>query len=117
MKAFLILGLIFMWTLQPLLIDFGTAGNNQQWFALNDGVMGGLSNGQLEYTTSSFVFKGQVSLENNGGFASARSPFEATDLSDFSTVIVKYRSTSMDFALTLNTSRLWYLMSAQNPWR
>ena len=108
MRILILFGLITMWATQPILIDFGTAGNNQEWFALNDGVMGGMSNGQLRYTETSFIFEGQVSLENNGGFASARSPFEAIDLSDYSTLIVKYRSTDMDFAISLNTSRLWY---------
>ncbi|NQX77125.1 CIA30 family protein [Gilvibacter sp.] len=108
MKIVLLLGVFIMWATQPLLIDFGTQGNNQEWFALNDGVMGGMSSGRLNYTPTSFVFEGQVSLENNGGFASARGPFEAMDLSGFSTVIIKYRSTGMDFALTLNNSRLWY---------
>ncbi|MDC7998133.1 CIA30 family protein [Gilvibacter sediminis] len=108
MKIVLLIGVFVMWATQPLLIDFGTQGNNQEWFALNDGVMGGMSSGNLNYTPTSFIFEGQVSLENNGGFASARGPFEAMDLSRFSTVIIKYRSTGMDFALTLNNSRLWY---------
>lgn len=108
MNFLILFGIITMWTTQPVLIDFGTKGNNQEWFALNDGVMGGRSNGMLNYTANSFVFEGQVSLENNGGFASARSPFEAMDLSSCSTAIIKYRSSGMDFALSLNTSRLWY---------
>lgn len=108
MKALMLIAIITMWSTQPFLIDFGTQGNNQEWFALNDGVMGGRSAGDLRYTPGSFIFKGQVSLENNGGFASARGPFEAMDLSNYGSVIVKYRSSGMDFALTLNISRLWY---------
>ena len=107
-KASVLIAVITMWATQPLLLDFGPTGNNQEWFALNDNVMGGISSGKLRYTPSSFVFEGQVSLENNGGFASARGPFEAMDLSKFSTVIIKYRSSGMDFALSLNNSRLWY---------
>ena len=44
------------------------------WGAVNDGVMGGLSRSRMvppENDTA--VFEGDVSLENNGGFASVRS--------------------------------------------
>ncbi len=42
------------------------------WFAVNDGVMGGVSEGRVATTDGVMVFEGRVSLENNGGFASAR---------------------------------------------
>lgn len=44
-----------------------------QWRIINDGVMGGLSNSQMDITSDGKgLFKGNVSLDNNGGFASTR---------------------------------------------
>lgn len=47
----------------------------KQWVPVNDGVMGGLSRSHYrEQAGYAGVFAGQVSLENNGGFASVRAP-------------------------------------------
>ena len=44
-----------------------------EWRIINDGVMGGLSSSQMTITPEGHgVFKGTVSLDNNGGFASTR---------------------------------------------
>lgn len=108
MKFLAIMGLFTILNTQPLTLDFGLRGNNQEWFALNDGVMGGRSDAALRYTDQSFVFKGAVSLENNGGFTSVRSPYRDQDLSGYTSIEIRYRSTGMDFAITLNNSKLWY---------
>lgn len=54
--------------------DFATAGSADGWRVTNDTVMGGVSNGELTWTDGALVFTGQLSLANNGGFASIRSP-------------------------------------------
>lgn len=55
-----------------------TSGSNMtasSWRIVNDGVMGGKSKSSVnEQSDGALVFKGRVSLENNGGFASTRSP-------------------------------------------
>ena len=39
------------------------------WKVINDGVMGGLSKGNLEFTErNTMKFSGSLSLKNNGGF-------------------------------------------------
>jgi monofunctional biosynthetic peptidoglycan transglycosylase len=43
-----------------------------QWSVVNDDVMGGVSGSQLDTEHHHLVFRGELSLENNGGFASAR---------------------------------------------
>ena len=105
--------------------DFGKDCENcQDWFVVLDGVMGGLSTGELTKTQNSFILKGEVSLENNGGFASLRTPYASYDLSDFKTVTIRYRSTGQDFGLTLNKyRRFWYpnfkanLPMTQGEWK
>lgn len=59
-------------------IDFqqGTAG----WYVVNDGVMGGRSRGDIVPTNEGTArFRGDLSLENNGGFASVRTGIETLD--------------------------------------
>ena len=54
------------------LYEFGSK-STKEWRIVNDGVMGGLSQGQLSISKEGkLVFTGHVSLENNGGFTSIR---------------------------------------------
>jgi monofunctional biosynthetic peptidoglycan transglycosylase len=46
--------------------------NPEPWRAINDGVMGGISAGRMVGTEYGLSFEGELSLENNGGFASVR---------------------------------------------
>lgn len=64
---------------------FDTPAATQQWQAINDGVMGGVSVSRLRFDPAGYaVFEGDVSLENNGGFASVRAA--AVDLGCADTV-------------------------------
>lgn len=50
---------------------FSTQTNIKEWRIVNDGVMGGISQSSLRLTDAGHgQFSGQVSLANNGGFAS-----------------------------------------------
>lgn len=53
-----------------LLADFTRRDNAVPWRSLDDRVMGGVSQSRLEQGDSSATYRGTVSLENNGGFAS-----------------------------------------------
>lgn len=44
------------------------------WTTINDPVMGGQSSSRITFGDGGLVFSGNISLQNNGGFASARSP-------------------------------------------
>lgn len=59
---------------EVLLIDLDDPGEVAAWTTVNDPVMGGRSTSQVTFGNGRLVFSGSVSLENNGGFASARSP-------------------------------------------
>ena len=45
---------------------------NLDWFVVNDTVMGGVSSSSITQNKEGFLFSGNVSKENNGGFASIR---------------------------------------------
>ena len=90
-----------------MLIDFGEDGESS-WFAVNDTVMGGVSSGDVIFDENSMVFEGAVSTDNNGGFASVRSPQDETDLSMYSRVLIRMKSEGQPFSMVIADSPLWY---------
>jgi NADH dehydrogenase [ubiquinone] 1 alpha subcomplex assembly factor 1 len=58
----------------PPLLDFSSQDAVRAFQVINDGVMGGLSRSRLRPASGGLSFEGEVSLENNGGFASFRGP-------------------------------------------
>jgi NADH dehydrogenase [ubiquinone] 1 alpha subcomplex assembly factor 1 len=87
---------------ERVLFDF--SAKTPDWFVVNDGVMGGVSNSTVKFENGVLVFEGQVRLENNGGFASVRSNSNEQNLSEYSGVIVKFRGDGKMYALNLRTS-------------
>jgi monofunctional biosynthetic peptidoglycan transglycosylase len=95
--------------MSPLLLNFGSEGNTQNWFSITDRVMGGRSDTRLSQTTNSLVLEGVVSLKNNGGFVSCRSETQRFSLSTYSRVHIKYRSEGQKIAFTLHPNDRYYL--------
>lgn len=59
--------------MSSLIHRFDTPASTQNWQPINDGVMGGVSVSRMGFDLAGHaVFEGEVSLENNGGFASVR---------------------------------------------
>lgn len=59
------------------IIDFTKPTEYQNWLAINDNVMGGISTGRLTYNKKSCQFQGELSLVNNGGFSSVKRSIES----------------------------------------
>lgn len=57
-----------------VLLDLDDPGAAAGWTIVNDPVMGGMSTSSVTVGDGGLLFSGTVSLENNGGFASARGP-------------------------------------------
>lgn len=106
----IILGLLILLPISnySIVIDFGKEQGAYGWRIVNDDVMGGRSTSSAYLTENTLYFEGEVSLQNNGGFASIRSPYQTQDLSRYTEVIIRARGTSRDFALSFDTSRAWY---------
>ena len=49
------------------------------WKITNDGVMGGLSSGDVTLVGGNLHFSGHISIDNNGGFTSVFSPFHVPE--------------------------------------
>ncbi|MEM6926966.1 MAG: CIA30 family protein [Myxococcota bacterium] len=74
------------------------------WRVVNDGVMGGVSSGQVSADDGVVAFRGTLSLENNGGFASIRSVPQALALEGARALRVTVRGDGRVWDLTLRRS-------------
>lgn len=59
-----------------VLVDLGDPAAVAAWTTVNDPVMGGRSTSAVTLGDGGLVFAGNISLDNNGGFASARGPVD-----------------------------------------
>ena len=61
---------------QAVLVDLGDSAAVAAWTTVNDPVMGGRSTSTVAFGDGGLAFSGNISLDNNGGFASARGPVD-----------------------------------------
>ena len=85
------------------LMNFDNSPQEARWIAVNDGVMGGRSSGGPRVADGQLEFAGELSLANNGGFASVRSVGRDFDLSDASQVVLRVRGDGRRYQLRLAT--------------
>ena len=110
-------------TLRPLL-DFAAPDAAQRWQAVNDGVMGGVSDGRFRMTADrTMEFFGRLSLENNGGFASVRTKPTNFNIHAGDTLVVRVKGDGREYVLNLYTksrqmafSYRTALPTAKNEW-
>lgn len=78
---------------EKIMFDFtnSSAELKEIWGAVDDVVMGGVSQSNVRFTDDKAVFAGNVSTDNNGGFASVRTRNFSTpiDLSDYEGIEIK----------------------------
>lgn len=87
-----------------MLIDFTDKKAGHQMNVVNDGVMGGLSQGIIEMTQNdSLLFKGNISLQNNGGFSSFRIGGKLWDLSAWKGVEILVKGDGRTYGLRATT--------------
>jgi NADH dehydrogenase [ubiquinone] 1 alpha subcomplex assembly factor 1 len=87
---------------QAMLFDFSKADAAKSWQTVNDGVMGGVSDGNVRITEKNLEFYGTLSLENYGGFASVRSKAAKIDLSKYDGLVFKVRGDGRDYYLNVH---------------
>ena len=93
------------------LFDFTEADAPKQWQTVNDGVMGGVSEGKFKITdTKTMEFFGTLSLANNGGFASVRTKAKKLSLEKDDALVAKIRGDGRQYMLNLypNKQRMAY---------
>jgi hypothetical protein len=89
---------------EVMLFDFGTLENMDDWLIVNDGVMGGLSKSKFILSDSNTaVFSGNVSLENNGGFASTRTKAMQFHLDGFKGILIRVKGDGKKYQFRIRT--------------
>lgn len=86
------------------LFDFSDPRAADAWRAIDDRVMGGVSRSRLRHDpTGHAVFEGEVSLAQNGGFASVRSGPAERGQAGATTCLIEVRGDPRQFKLSLLT--------------
>lgn len=86
------------------LFDFSDPRVADAWRAIDDRVMGGVSRSRLRYDPAGHaVFEGEVSLAQNGGFASVRSSAGERGRASATACLIEARGDAKQFKLSLLT--------------
>ncbi len=89
---------------ENVIIDFIDGQVTGNWEAIDDRIMGGCSKSQPKYVENvGLRFAGTVSLENNGGFASIRSPVGNYNLGRYSGLRLRLLGDGKTYKLGLRT--------------
>jgi len=87
---------------QGTLLDNFTPQQSLNWRTINDGVMGGMSNSQMNILPEGIgKFSGKVSLENNGGFASTRATLAQPLTNSYTKVVIKVKGDGKKYSFRI----------------
>ena len=93
---------------EKLILRFDAAADVDRWTSVNDVVMGGLSRSELVLTSrGTALFRGNVSLENYGGFASVRTSPYPYRLGGSEGVVLRVRGDGQRYQLRFRTDANW----------
>lgn len=91
---------------EKTIFDFSSEKTSGKWRIVNDDVMGGVSKSNMILSEDgSAKFSGTLSPDNNGGFASLRALVEATELNDYSGVVIKARGDGNLYNIRFRTNQ------------
>lgn len=88
-----------------LIFDFSAKDDWAGWAVENDVVMGGNSSSKLERSAEgNAVFKGSVSLENNGGFASLQYHFPTKNIKAYSKAFIRIKGDGKEYQFRIKSN-------------
>lgn len=97
--------LLFMNTGDTIIFDFTKDANLSSWRIVDDGVMGGKSQGNFSTNEKgNAVFSGSVSLDNYGGFSSIRYQFKQKNISQYSQVVLRLKGDGKKYQFRIKES-------------
>jgi NADH dehydrogenase [ubiquinone] 1 alpha subcomplex assembly factor 1 len=84
---------------------FDHDGNGPDWITVNDDVMGGVSTStvSIDLEAQRLAFSGNLSVENNGGFASIRSRWTTYDLGLYDGIALRVRGDGNYYRFRIRT--------------
>ncbi len=99
----------FSWSIQNNTmqkhIDFSKSTEAQNWIIVNDTVMGGRSQANVGIEKEMLVFAGDLSLQNNGGFASIRRIYSPLSWNSNETLEIKVLGDGRSYQFRLRTNQ------------
>ncbi|CAM1343458.1 CIA30 family protein [Tenacibaculum amylolyticum] len=97
--------------------DFDKDVSIEKWNTTNDDVMGGISNSSIRLNNEGKgVFSGNVSTENNGGFAMVRLPVSIDLKENSKKIILRIKGDGKKYQFRIKAKkhqRYWYIQSFQ----
>jgi len=88
-----------------IIFDFKKQNNISSWNVVDDVVMGGRSSGEMFLTKDGYgIFKGRVSLENNGGFSSVRYRFKSIKTDNFEKISIRMKGDGKTYQLRIKSN-------------
>lgn len=104
----MLLFLLTAWFISPdsTLMNFERESSLQNWYTVDDVVMGGRSNGNFYINDEGHgEFSGTVSLENNGGFSSLRHVFSEKDVSSYASISIRLKGDGKTYQFRVKSDR------------
>ena len=105
-----------------VLFRFDQPESAKPWQTVNDGVMGGRSDGRFKINEDKIMeFFGTLSLENNGGFASVRVRGDNLALQQDDVIVARIKGDGREYNINLYSQRSRYsyrqsLMTKKDEW-
>lgn len=88
-----------------LIVDFEIKTDLSNWSIVDDVVMGGVSAGNFYINNvGNAIFKGEVSIENNGGFSSVRYDCNNIDVRQHSSIAIRLRGDTKKYQFRVKSS-------------
>jgi|AntAceMinimDraft_5_1070358.scaffolds.fasta_scaffold02290_4 hypothetical protein len=84
--------------------DFSKGSSRLSWFAVNDGVMGGLSAGAVSLAPNALVHAGVINT-NGGGFSSVRAGLPANALVGYTRLHIRLNTFGRQYAVNFGDNR------------
>lgn len=84
------------------LFDFNNT--REAWRSIDDSVMGGVSASSMRIKDGAAIFEGDLSLENNGGFASVRSSAIESSIAGYEGIVLRVKGDGNRYQARIRTS-------------
>ncbi len=92
-----------------MIFDFTKDAGTQNWYVVDDTVMGGVSAGKMGVDNEGHgLFQGHVSLDNNGGFSSIRYNAGKTKLQGYSKFVIALKGDGKAYQFRVKTKSSQY---------
>ena len=112
------------WMMTTMMIfNFTKDAGMQNWYVVDDSVMGGISKGKMGVNDEGHgIFRGHVSLDNNGGFSSIRYYAGNTSLQGYSKFVIALKGDGKvyQFRVKANSSQYYsytFSFNTTNHWQ